>query len=37
MNACRISESDRAAQYASIGLHNHAWNDPTASRHIGVL
>jgi len=32
-----ISAEERGGQYASIGLLNHAWNDPSALTSIGVI
>ena len=32
-----ISEHERATRYASVGLLNHAWNDPSALATLGVM
>ena len=32
-----ISEEERTSRFASIGLFNHAWNDPTALATLGVM
>ena len=32
-----ITEDERVSRYASVGLHNHAWNDPAALATLGIM